>query len=274
MASIKPRIVFVSEGLEITHRQMEALAALHAKGSMQKAAASLDLSTPVLHKYVREVEEKAGASLVSSTSKGSRLTTAGLELLERFRAYELRLEDPPTLRVAGTVVTERCLLTAATELSDTGKDVSVTISTDESNLRLMREMRVDCVLLDDAMYAMDEAPRVQSEEIGTDMLMFREAGRRFAKLSFGAQRLAFRYLTEKGLPHEVIRTIHEPTMLDRTDLSYFVNKSLVRTGVVRAEGANDQKWSVHSIIALRCSEHEDLELFVEEAREDWLYRKG
>ena len=267
-------MVFVSEGHEITHRQMEALAALHARGSMQKAAASMDLSTPVLHKYVREIEEKAGASLVTSTSKGSRLTPAGLDLLERFKAYELRLEDQPVLRVAGTVVTERCLLTAATELSDTGKDVAVTVSTDKSNLRLMREKRVDCVLLDDAMYAMDEAPQLQSAEIGSDMLQFRDAGHRFAQLTFGAQRLAFRYLKEKDIPYDIVRTIHEPTMVDRTDLSYFVNKSLVRTGIVKAEGAKDQKWSVHSIIALKCSEHEDLEPFVEEASENWLYRKG
>ena len=274
MVDARPRVVFVSDGQEITHRQMEALAALHAKGSMQKAAASLDLSTPVLHKYVREIEEKADASLVTSTSKGSKLTQAGVELLERFKAYELRLEDQPVLRVAGTVVTERCLLTAATELSDAGKDVAVTIATDESNLRLIREKRVDCVLLDDALYAMDEASQMQSAEIGTDMLLLRESGRRFAKLSFGAQRLAFRYLTEKDVPHDVVRTIHEPTMLDRTDLSYFVNKSLIRTGIVKAEGARDQKWSVHSIIALKCSEHDDLEAFIEEASEDWLYRKG
>jgi len=274
MTSIRPRVVFVSEGQEITHRQMEALAALHAKGSMQKAAASLDLSTPVLHKYVREIEEKAGASLVASTSKGSRLTAAGIDLLERFKAYELRLEDQPVLRVAGTIVTERCLLTAATELSDTGKDIAVTISTDELNMRLVRENRVDCVLLDDAIYAMDEAPHLQVDEIGTDMLLLREAGRRFAKLSFGAQRLAFRYLKDKGVPHEVARTIHEPSMLDRTDLSYFVNKSLVHTGVVKAEGARDAKWSLHSITALRASDHEDLPMFLEEASEAWVYRKG
>src|SRR4030065_1037318 len=138
MVDAKPRVVFGSEGHEITHRQMEALAALQARGSSQKAAASLDLSTPVLHKYVREIEEKAGASLVTSTSKGSKLTSAGLDLLERFKAYELRLEDQPVLRVAGTVVTERDLLTAATGLSDTGKDVAVTVSTDQSILRQMQ----------------------------------------------------------------------------------------------------------------------------------------
>ncbi|MCX6657563.1 MAG: LysR family transcriptional regulator, partial [Euryarchaeota archaeon] len=144
----RPRIVFVSEGKEITHRQMEALAALNEKGSMKKAAESIGVSTPVLHKYVRDIEDKADASLVISSSKGSRLTDSGLELLKRFRAYELRLKDEDVLRVAGTVVSEKCLLTAATELSDAGTPCHVTISTDDVNLRLLEERRLDCVLVD------------------------------------------------------------------------------------------------------------------------------
>src|SRR4030043_13407 len=131
MTDARPRVVFVSDGQEITHRQMEALAALNAKGSMKSAATVLGISTPVLHKYVREVEDKAGESLIVSTSKGSRLTAAGLALLKRFNASELRLKDEPILRVAGTVVTQRCLLAAATELSDKGVACAVTISNDD-----------------------------------------------------------------------------------------------------------------------------------------------
>jgi molybdenum-dependent DNA-binding transcriptional regulator ModE len=274
MVDVKPRVVFVSDGREITHRQMEALSALLVKGSMKKAADLIGVSTPVLHKYVREIEEKADSSLVISSSKGSRLTDAGLELLKRFRAYELRLRDDSVLRVAGTVVTERCLLSAATELSDGGVPCHVTISTDEVNMRLMDEMRVDCVILDDAMFAMEKAQEVKSAEIGSDMMLLKETGSRYARLGFGAQRLAYRYLDEKDIPHEVVRTIYEPTMVDRTDLSYFVNKSLVRNGIVRADGAKDQKWSIHSVVALQCSENEDIPAFLEEAREAWLYRKG
>jgi molybdate transport repressor ModE-like protein len=274
MVDARPRVVFVCEGQEITHRQMEALAALHEKGSMKKAADAIGVSTPVLHKYVREIEVKADANLIASTSKGSRLTEAGLELLRRFRAYELRLKDEDVLRVAGTVVTERCLLSAATELSDNGIACHVTISTDEMNMRLMDEMRLDCVILDDAIFAMEKAQDIQSAEIGSDMLLLKETGSRYARLGFGAQRLAFRYLDEKGIPHDVVRTIYEPTMVDRTDLSYFVNKSLVRNGIVRADGAKDLKWSIHSVTALQCSENENIPAFLEEAREAWLYRKG
>jgi len=274
MTDPRPRVIFVSEGNEITHRQLEALRALHAKGSMQKAAASIGVSTPVLHKYVREIESKSDLRIVSTSSKGSKLTRDGLELLRRFEAYEKRLEDPEDLRIAGTPITERCILSAATELSDHGKACRVVISTDEENLRLVEEMRVDCVLLDDAMLAMERAQDIEAAEIGTDMLLWKDTGTRFAQLAFGAQRLGFRYLKEKDIPHEVARVIHEPTILDRTDLSYFVNKSLVRGGVVRAEGARDQKWSLHSIIALECTEHDDMPLFLEEASEAWIYRKG
>jgi len=274
MTDPRPRVVFVSDGQEITHRQMEALAALNAKGSMKGAASALGISTPVLHKYVREVEEKAGESLIVSTSKGSRLTAAGLALLKRFNAYELRLKDEPGLRVAGTVVTQKCLLAAATELSDNGVACTVTISNDDANLRLMEEMRVNCVLFDDAVFAMEKAQDLPTTEIGSDVMMLRETGTRYARLGFGAQRLAFRYLDEKDIPHEVVRTILEPSMVDRTDLSYFVNKSLVREGLVKAEGAKDQRWSVHSIMALQCIEHDDLASFLEEAREAWLYHKG
>lgn len=274
MAKAKPRVVFVADGQEITHRQMEALAALHEKGSMRKAAQHLGLSTPVLHKYIREIEEKSGERLVAATTRGSRLTGEGLRLLARFRAYERRLEDPRALRVAGTVVSERCILAAATELSDAGKECVVTISTDDVNLGLVDEARVDCVVLDDPLHAIERAPGAESVEIGSDMLLLRDAGPRFARPSFGAQRLAFRFLKEKEIPHEVVRVIHEPSILDRTDLSYFVNRSLVRNGLVRAEGAKEQRWSVHSIVGLECSEHEDLPEFLEKARGAWIYRRG
>jgi len=253
---------------------MEALEALHTKGSMKKAAGVLGLSTPVLYKYVREIEEKTDAKLVSSTSKGSTLTPEGISLLKKYKAYELRMEDAKPLRVAGTVISERCVLTAATELSDKGVPCKVVISNDEDNLRLMDEMRVDCVVLDDAMFAMERSPEVQSTEIGSDILMHKDEGPRYARLGFGAQRLAFRYLKDRDIPHEIVREIFEPSMIDRTDLSYFVNRSLVRTGVVRAEGTKEQRWSTHSITALQCTERDGIADFLAEARDAWLYRKG
>jgi molybdate transport repressor ModE-like protein len=274
MIDVRPRVIFVAGGHEITHRQMEALAELNEKGSMKKAAASLGISTPVLHKYIHEMQDKADGDLVTTTSRGSKLTRDGLELLKRFREYELRLKDDEHLRVAGTAVSQRCVLMAASELSIDGRICTVTISTDETNLRLMSEGRVDCVVFDDALFAMENAPEGSVSEIGSDMLMHRDNGPRHARLAFGAQRIAFRHLDEQEIPHEVVRLFHEPTMVDHTELSYFVNRSLVRTGVIKAVGAKDQPWSLHSIAALQCTEHSDLSAFLEEAKEAWIYRKG
>lgn len=271
---VRPRIIFVTDGREITHRQMEALAALHEHGSMKRAAEALRISTPVLHKYIHEVEEKADADLVNTTTRGSTLTSQGRELLKRFREYESRLVDERRLRIAGTPVSQRSMMMAATEISAEGRDCTVTISTDESNLRLMEEGRVDCVILDDAMFAMEEAPETKISEIGSDALMLKDVGPKFARTRFGAQRLGFRYLEDRRIPHEIVREIFEPTMLDHLDLSYFVNRSLVRTGLVKAMGAREQPWSAHSISALQCTEHEDIGAFLEEAREAWIYRKG
>ena len=271
---LRPKVVLVRDGHEITIRQLEALAALNEKGSLKRAAEHLGIATPVLYKYVKEVEEKADSTLLRSTSRGTKLTEDGLELLRLLRSRELRLEDDAVLHVAGTLVSERCVLTAASAVSEKGAQCRVTISTDEENLRLMDERRVDCIVLDDAIYAMDRSPECDGTEVASDVLLYKDNGRRFVRLAFGAQRLAFRYLEQKQVPHEIVRTVFEPALLDQIEYSYFVNRSLVRRGIVRASGAKEQKWSSHSIMAIPCSEHADLEVFLSEVRRVGLYPKG
>lgn len=271
---LRGRAIVVSDGAEVTHRQLESLAALRDEGSMRRAAQALGISTPVLYKYVKEAEEKVGSELVASSSRGTTLTSDGRRLLRTFEALELRLRDLDGLRVAGTLVSERCLLTAATALSAAGTTCRIWISTDEENLRMMDEGRLDCVVLDDALHAMERADMFEGTEVGADVLLHRHTGPEYARLAFGAQRLAFRHLEQRGAEHRVVLTVFEPAVLDSTDLSYFVNRSLVRRGVVKAHGAREQKWSEHSVVAVPCSESTEVERFVAEARKAWLYPKG
>ena len=266
--------MIVADGVEVTHRQLEALAALRDRGSMKRAAEALGISTPVLYKYVKEAEAKAGTALVSASSRGTTLTADGRDLLRRFEAFELRLGDMDGLRVAGTLVSERCVLTAATAMSARGVRCRVCVSTDEENLRMLDQGRLDCVVLDDALYAMERSDMYEGTEVGSDVLLHRRCGCEYARLAFGAQRLAFRYLEQRRSEHRVVRTVFEPTVLDTIDLSYFVNRSLVRRGIVRAVGAREQAWSAHSVTAMPCSEHPDLPRFLVEARRAGLYPKG
>ena len=270
---VHPRVVMVTENGEITNRQLEALAAVRDRGSMKRAASHLGISTPVLYKYVKEAEAKCGEKLVRSDSRGTRLTPVGAEMLGRLEALRLRTGDRDSLHVAGTLVSELCLLSAASALTQRGVDCRVTISTDEENLRLMDERRVDCVIVDDPLQAMELAERVEGIEVGPDRLLLRRAGSDFVRLAFGAQRLGFRYLEQEGIAHSVARRIFEPALLDHTDLSYFVNRSLVRRGILAAREAVEQDWSVHAIMALPCSSHADNDEFVAHARRAGIYPK-
>jgi molybdate transport repressor ModE-like protein len=270
---VRPRIVFVTDEGDITHRQLEALAAVAARGSMKRAAASLGISTPVLYKYVKEVEQRTGERLVRSDSRGTKLTDAGRALIDRAEALRLRSEDRGSLHVSGTLVSELCLLSAASALANQGIPCRVTISTDEENLRAADERRVDCVILDDPLWAMERADGATGTEVGSDLLLLRRTGKDFVQLAFGAQRLGFRQLEQDGVAFTITRRLFEPALLDRTDLSYFVNRSLVRRGILRAEGAEEQPWSVHPILAVPCSEHPDVGEFVAQARRSGIYPK-
>ncbi len=272
--NVRARAALVVDGENITHRQLVALSALKRRGSMKKAAEELGISTPVLYKYIREVEAKIGVSLVESNSKGSKLTVQGMELIDRFASYEKRLDDQPQLKVAGTLVSESCLLTAATALSKKGIDCSIWISTDDENLRMADQGIMDCMVLDDALFAMERSQEVVGTEVGSDLLLHRDSGPRYLNLAFGAQRLGFRHLEEKKVEHQVVFKVFEPAMLDYTELSYFVNRSLVRRGIVKAEDATEQRWSIHSIMAIPFSDHADVAAFIDEARRAGLYPKG
>ncbi|HUV62008.1 MAG TPA: LysR family transcriptional regulator [Thermoplasmata archaeon] len=270
----RPRVILVTDDGEVTNRQLEALAAVRDEGSIKRAAAALGISTPVLYKYVKEVEARCDERLVRSDSRGTKLTPAGDALLRRLDALRLRMDERDTLHVAGTLVSELCLLSAASALTQRGVGCRVTISTDDENLRMIDEARVDCVIVDDPLNAMERADRIEGVEIGPDMLLLRESGTDFVELAFGAQRLGFRYLEENGREFAVSKKIFEPALLDRTDLSYFVNRSLVRRGIVSAHDAMEQDWSIHSIVALPCSEHSDVGDFVAHARRVGIYPKG
>ena len=269
----RPRLTLVAEEGEVTYRQLQALRAVAEAGSMKRAAVLLGVSTPVLYKYVKEVEERIGADLVSSDSRGTVMTEEGRELIARLAEWELRLEDSDVLRVAGTLVSELCVMSAASALSRRGTACAVTISTDAENLRAADEGRVDCVVVDDPLFAMERAEEVRGTEVGSDVLLMRDSGPRFVELAFGAQRLGFRQLESKGVPFEVAERVFEPALLDTTDMSYFVNKSLVRRGFVKAQDADEQGWSVHSIVALPCSDHPAVDLFLTEARRCGIYLK-
>ena len=64
-------------------RQLQALSAVAAEGSVARAATRLGWSQPTVDYHLRNLDRLVGADLTTRSTRGSRLTTAGTLMLER-----------------------------------------------------------------------------------------------------------------------------------------------------------------------------------------------
>lgn len=64
-------------------RQLQALAAVAAEGSVARAAARLEWSQPTVDYHLKALERAVGAPMVTRSSRGTELTPAGSLMLER-----------------------------------------------------------------------------------------------------------------------------------------------------------------------------------------------
>lgn len=64
-------------------RQLQALSAVAAEGSVSRAASRLGWSQPTVDYHLKNLDRLVGTELTARSTRGSRLTTAGLLMLER-----------------------------------------------------------------------------------------------------------------------------------------------------------------------------------------------
>lgn len=67
----------------IGFRQLQALSAVAAEGSVARAAKRLGWSQPTVDYHLRNLDRLVGADLITRSTRGSKLTTAGTLMLER-----------------------------------------------------------------------------------------------------------------------------------------------------------------------------------------------
>lgn len=77
---------------DITVRQLRALAAVAAEGSVTAAAQKLHLSQPAVTQQLRNLQDLAGLPLLQRSSDGMLLTEAGKELLQLRQRIEASIE--------------------------------------------------------------------------------------------------------------------------------------------------------------------------------------
>jgi len=88
---LEPRVALEVNGVDLTSRQLEVIYAIYRNGSQRSAARSLGITTPVLNRYMRQIEAKTRLKLADSTPNGTVLTADGEKIAREFAALGARM---------------------------------------------------------------------------------------------------------------------------------------------------------------------------------------
>ena len=246
-------------GKTVTTRQLEALLAVQETGSQTAAARKLGISVPVLHKYIRSIEDAAGEPILRTTPAGSALTEQGLRVAELARSMDHRCETDRGFTVCCSPVTEDLMMSVISSLKIPG--ANIVVSDDEYNIRMMREDRADLAIIDDPLYLFD-AEEFQMEEIGYMGMVFVDNGPSFIRYTYGAQRVAFMFLDSEDREYTIeSETFSLPELLG-SNKSFFVDEFLLTRRNLRLKSAVDPKMLRHAITAIYREESKNVSRIV------------
>ncbi len=108
-------------GVNLTSHQLEVIYAIYRNGSQRSAARSLGITTPVLNRYVRQIEAKTHTRLADSTPTGTVLTDDGERIAKEFAALNARMAKTTSLVVGCTIITEDLLLSSLSKVDPEGR---------------------------------------------------------------------------------------------------------------------------------------------------------
>jgi len=261
---VEPSVSLMINGKAVTSRQLDVLVAVDEEGSQNRAAERLGISTPVLHRYLGQLEERAGTPLTETTRRGTTLTREGRALVREFMALKGRARSGESVTVGCTIITEELLLSVLSRM-DSGGDYDLIISDDARNLKDFRAGLMDLVVLDDPLYAyeFEEATWV---EVAEDHLVHVQKGDNYMRFMYGAQRIGFRHLDVMGIDYNIIGTTRSLTDLVRSGLSFFINHSYVARKGIRLKSSTSTQMLKHKIMAMLSEESPEVDRLVTEMR--------
>ncbi|MFA5312577.1 MAG: LysR family transcriptional regulator [Methanomassiliicoccales archaeon] len=245
---LEPAVALLVNGRQLTTHQLEVIEAIYETGSQKAAAKKLDVATPVLHRYLHQIEAKVNTKLVDSTPRGTVLNSDGEEIAKEFIALKRKIGRTGRIVIGCTVVTEELVMSALSEV-DHADAYDLIISTDERNMRDFNARMMDLVILDDPLYAY-ETDGTQWEEVSEDRMLHIERSHVYGVFKFGAQRIGFKYLESKGTQFRKERYEHSLSSLMRSNLSFFVNESLALRRGLNLKSATDPDLLRHKILGI------------------------
>ena len=250
----------------MTPHQLDVLLAVHQEGSQRRAGQKLKLATPVVHRYLAQMEAKTGVKLLKTSPSGTTLTEEGKQIALEYAALLARMRDDGATVVGGTILTEDLLLSVISRL-DGEADYDLIIADDERNMKDFEAGLMDLVLLDDPLYAY-EIENAQIEDIMEDRLIHVDKGHSYLRYRYGAQRIGFRHLDSIGAEYSIDGTTRYLPSLLRSNKSFFINESLALKKGLRLSSATDPNMLTHKILALHQGEKETVSWLIRELKRE------
>jgi molybdenum-dependent DNA-binding transcriptional regulator ModE len=233
----KPKLsLFINERI-LNYKFFEALDCVAQTWSQREASKKLDISHAVLNRRIKDAEDKLGFKLVYTTGAGSKLTEAGLEILQQYRKLMTRLRKRETPVLCGGYISAGIMEALTMEY---GLDVLIYQTDDESALYLADMDMIDILTLDDPVKAFmrdldftpiayDHLVLVSPTDENINSISELE-GKKFVEIPGSSQRLAWNTLDNLNIDYEIVKLLKSPSealkaVKNSEDLYTFLNSS-------------------------------------------------
>ena len=136
------------DGTIYDYKLYQSLESLSRTKSQRQSAKELNISHTVFNRRLLKAEEKLGCKITEKVGNGTILTRNGLELLEEFQKYQIRIEKTSNINIVGGHISSGLLETIKTPFN-----TNIYSSSDRDAFELAKRGAVDILTLDDPLIA-------------------------------------------------------------------------------------------------------------------------
>lgn len=130
------------------YKLYQSLESLSRTKSQRKSAKELNISHTVFNRRLLKAEDKLGFKITEKVGNGTILTRNGLDLLEEFQKYLIKIENTANLNIAGGHIS-----TGLLESIRHPFNANIYSSSDKDAFELAKRGAVDILTLDDPLIA-------------------------------------------------------------------------------------------------------------------------
>jgi hypothetical protein len=219
----------------------------------------MGISVPVLHRSMKDLEEKLDVAVISTSRKGTFLTPVGEEILKAYSTFESRLKNKPPSTVVCSPLYAPLVQQAVLACERDGYTIDTMVANDELSNQYMKMKLVGVVVFDDPVYVYGVTERGEKPEVVEiikDTLIHVYRGPKYIRFKYGAQRIGFAHLESLNVKYEIVGETRDVKQLVKSGHSFFINRSLARREGIVTQSKTDPRLLMHSIFALKVGSSE------------------